>query len=322
MGMLRETLVLGSVMAAAAAIAAIAVAGDSFRSPAVPAAALSPDGFVPPVSYTGTLARTGPSFGGNLADANVTFELMGAPSQPPYTYRISDGDVAIDYCNSSQHFDFGDTFFSVPPIEPQSAGPAGTTNTVGGLRIDESGGVLYYGGFLSITLTSCGGSGSTTIPLLVTHAFADEYGPLVPDDYSALAGARQSSSACPTDCLMYEWNLAAGEPATPAPQQTELWGDNDCDGDIDADDARRGLLALATPGEAPAVADCPDMGEVLNFVDAQPAGSGSVIWGNVNCGPALDGLDVLAVLLAIEALGPLPVDGFCPQAGDEVVFEQ
>lgn len=131
------------------------------------------------------------------------------------------------------------------------------------------------------------------------------------------------------DIGAFELEVPATPTPTPSPtnsptstpvQQIELWGDNDCSGQIETADVTRGLLAAGAPEEVEPVTGCPDMGEALAFIDLLPQGAGTLTWGDVHCSQTLDGLDALDVLRHIAGLDRVPLEGFCPEPGDEVVF--
>ncbi len=130
----------------------------------------------------------------------------------------------------------------------------------------------------------------------------------------------------------YELNAsapgAASDTPTPVPtatpgRQSEDWGDNDCDDDIDADDALRGIIAVAAPDQLDYVPDCPEMGETVTIVDIHVASAGAVKWGDSNCDGFVTVLDALGVLRFIEDLPPF--EGGCSGGfwgvGDELTFE-
>jgi hypothetical protein len=82
--------------------------------------------------------------------------------------------------------------------------------------------------------------------------------------------------------------------ATPDPLEAELWGDYDCSGIVDLDDALLGLEAF------------------VFVVDAAPAGDcePSV---DLNCDEEYDGIDMLAIVRFVAGL-PMSFDG-CAQVG-------
>jgi predicted outer membrane repeat protein len=113
-----------------------------------------------------------------------------------------------------------------------------------------------------------------------------------------------------------------GSPTTTPVRATETWGDNNCDGNIDLQDVERGLIALGLPELLESIAGCPDMGELIDFVDVHPAGAGTLIWGDAYCINGLNGIDVLVVLHYVVGTETIPFTaGFCPDVGDEVVFD-
>jgi alpha-tubulin suppressor-like RCC1 family protein len=109
-------------------------------------------------------------------------------------------------------------------------------------------------------------------------------------------------------------------------QQTEEWGDNNCDGSISPPDVTRALAKAASPDEVTPIDGCPNVGDELTLINFQPQDAGATggftfIWGDVHCNNALDGRDGLSILWNIAGLGKLPVDGDCPTVGDLVTFE-
>jgi CSLREA domain-containing protein len=94
---------------------------------------------------------------------------------------------------------------------------------------------------------------------------------------------------------------------------TLLWGDNNCDGDIDATDA---LLAILYVAEQPADTgeDCPGLGEVIDVEDASLHA-----WGDSNCDEAIDLGDVRDVLRYRAGL-EVSQNGDCLAIGDEVIL--
>lgn len=127
------------------------------------------------------------------------------------------------------------------------------------------------------------------------------------------------------DIGSYEAPLPSATPtptATPV-HQTEKWGDNNCDGDIDLLDVDRGLRALALPETLEPISGCPDMGESIDFVEIHPASAGTLIWGDLYCINGLNGIDVLVLLHYIAGTETIPFTaGFCPEVDDEVVFDR
>jgi len=130
--------------------------------------------------------------------------------------------------------------------------------------------------------------------------------------YELNANAPGAESATPT----------IAPTATPGPQ-TEKWGDNDCDDEIDADDAVRALLVVPAPDQVPYVPDCPAMGETVSIVDIHVAGAGSVKWGDANCNSSVTAVDALVILRYMEGLPAF--GGGCSGGfwgvGDEITFD-
>ena len=103
--------------------------------------------------------------------------------------------------------------------------------------------------------------------------------------------------------------------ATPPLGQALLWGDDDCDADVDAVDALKNLQQVAgfpstkEPG-------CPGLGST---VDVVPAGFGQLPWGDVDCDQDIDAVDALGILRSIAAF-PVTQQPNCPEIGSEVVI--
>jgi TolB protein len=123
------------------------------------------------------------------------------------------------------------------------------------------------------------------------------------------------------------WQPLLGPTPTPTPtgvQQTEKWGDNNCDGNIDLGDVTYTLAYLAGVGET--ADDCPPMGATRTMINVQPAGAGPAAfftfkWGNVHCNEEIDGLDPLKLLWHQVGLSGVPGEEDCPNLGDLVTFE-
>lgn len=101
---------------------------------------------------------------------------------------------------------------------------------------------------------------------------------------------------------------ATPTPVPTAPAQRHIWGDANCDGALNAEDA---TFILADEGGVPETpgAGCFAIGTAIDI-------NGSAgIWGDFNCDGTVDILDALAVLL-----GVVDLDNFadCPGIGDEV----
>lgn len=97
--------------------------------------------------------------------------------------------------------------------------------------------------------------------------------------------------------------------------QTQLWGDNDCSGAIDAADMIRVLTHLSAPAAGDEIEGCPGLSDAIDLFDIHATGAGSYKWGDVGCSGVLDAVDALAVVLYAAEL-PLPEES-CP--GDSLV---
>jgi hypothetical protein len=114
---------------------------------------------------------------------------------------------------------------------------------------------------------------------------------------------------------------------TPAVEQTEIWGDNDCSGVITVADAIRDFLAILFPEDVEPITGCPEMGSTINAEEppaavALPQGGGPLIWGDVHCTESIEETDALAVLYYLAGLPDLGHSGFCPDVGTAVTFTQ
>lgn len=123
-----------------------------------------------------------------------------------------------------------------------------------------------------------------------------------PDTPTPTATATTSPTPTPT--------TPTGTPTptpTPAPIAV-LWGDADCDGDIDAVDMLVVLAFIAGLEPLDQEEPCPNVGE--NFNDGP--------YGDFLCDGDVDTIDVLAVGRFIAGLPPIASEPGCPDIGDEV----
>lgn len=93
------------------------------------------------------------------------------------------------------------------------------------------------------------------------------------------------------------------------------WGDDDCNGAVNAVDALKNLQDLAAIPYTQ-TEPCFTLGEVLGV---SPAGYGDYAWGDVDCNGALAATDALAILRSIAAL-PVSQDPACPEIGEGVLL--
>ena len=183
---------------------------------------------------------------------------------------------------------------------------------------NSAGGIVPAGSF-NYSVWSIGAGGQNEQPLPNDEPVAEFF-----PDWQPLSGptATPTSSASPSPTPS-PTPTPPGPTPSPSPTpvvQTELWGDHNCDGAIDGEDIERALLAIALPDEAASVVDCPDMEEVLQFVDLHPAGAGFIVWGDVYCSDAVNLLDVLDLLRQMAGTPRIEQPSFCPAVGDEVDF--
>lgn len=102
---------------------------------------------------------------------------------------------------------------------------------------------------------------------------------------------------------------------TPTPQALVLkWGDDDCSGTVDANDALKKLRAVAGMGYSQ-TPPCVGIGAPAGIAGA---GVEERVWGDVDCDSDVDSVDALWVLRWLAGLAVEPVDG-CPAIGAEVV---
>lgn len=95
---------------------------------------------------------------------------------------------------------------------------------------------------------------------------------------------------------------------TPPPGAQRTQGDNDCDGDVDAVDALKGLQHIAAI-EFEQEPGCPDIG------GAVPAGDAPGVFGDVDCDGDVDAVDQLKILQFVAAI-PFTQDEPCVDVGD------
>jgi Tol biopolymer transport system component len=93
-----------------------------------------------------------------------------------------------------------------------------------------------------------------------------------------------------------------------------VWGDHDCSGSANAVDS---LLTLRYDAGLDAnTGSCPELGEIVDVVDASPH-----IWGDVDCSGDVTVVDSLKVLRFAAALTPAATDG-CPKIGSDIAVFQ
>jgi len=100
--------------------------------------------------------------------------------------------------------------------------------------------------------------------------------------------------------------------ATPtlSPGDTRIWGDNNCSGEADPIDS---LLTLRfDAGLGADTGECPEMGEVVEVVNASPHP-----WGDIDCGGDVNPVDSLK-LLRFDAGLEVSQEPGCPDVGTEV----
>ena len=100
---------------------------------------------------------------------------------------------------------------------------------------------------------------------------------------------------------------------TPAvtPKPSQLWGDADCDGDVDAVDALKGLRYVAALSVAQNES-CPIVGTTVEVGGASPH-----LWGDVDCDNDVDAVDSLKLLRHVAALFVTQTES-CPGIGSAV----
>ena len=100
---------------------------------------------------------------------------------------------------------------------------------------------------------------------------------------------------------------------TDGPKGDGKWGDNDCNGVVDAVDALktlRDVAALPYTQTEP----CPDLGDEVPVL----AAGTNRLWGDVDCDGDVDAVDALGVLRFVAAL-PVNQEPGCPEMGADVV---
>ena len=97
---------------------------------------------------------------------------------------------------------------------------------------------------------------------------------------------------------------------TPAPGETRIWGDHNCSDSADPVDSLVTLRADA--GLSTNTGACPDMGDVVEVINASPHP-----WGDVDCSGSIDPVDSLK-LLRFDAGLSVSQTGNCPLIGSEV----
>jgi hypothetical protein len=95
---------------------------------------------------------------------------------------------------------------------------------------------------------------------------------------------------------------------TPTPTPDILWGDVDCDGDIDAVDMLAILTFIAGFDPLPQDEPCPDIGDFIL----------DLLFADILCDDEVDTIDVLAIGRFIAALSPIASEPNCPDLGDTV----
>jgi hypothetical protein len=96
---------------------------------------------------------------------------------------------------------------------------------------------------------------------------------------------------------------------TPTPAGEEIaWGDNNCSGAVDTEDA---LLVLAYAAELETdTGDCPEMGEQVDVANAS-----THTWGNVDCSGAINATDALKLFKFTAGISGSQ-SGSCPDIGE------
>ena len=102
--------------------------------------------------------------------------------------------------------------------------------------------------------------------------------------------------------------------ATPPAEGNAIWGDDDCDGDVDAVDALKDLQEIAAIPYLQ-TDPCFDLGDTF---DVTPAGATERIWGDVDCDGDVDAVDALAILRDIAAFS-VNQQQPCPEIGADVL---
>ncbi len=90
-----------------------------------------------------------------------------------------------------------------------------------------------------------------------------------------------------------------------------LWGDDDCDGDVDSVDALKTLRHVAILAVSQ-IQPCPVIGSNVDI-----AGASVHPWGDVDCDDDVDSVDALKMLRHVAAL-PVQLTQPCPAIGSEV----
>lgn len=106
------------------------------------------------------------------------------------------------------------------------------------------------------------------------------------------------------------FDVIINEPPTPPATTTRIWGDVDCDGDVDSVDALKILRNVA--GLEVSQADgCPALGETTQVDGAE------AVWGDVDCDGDADSVDALKILRHVAGLLVLQTEP-CPDVGSTV----
>jgi CSLREA domain-containing protein len=91
-----------------------------------------------------------------------------------------------------------------------------------------------------------------------------------------------------------------------------IWGDNRCDGNVDATDALADLLNVAGVPPISQAEPCTDIGDSVDVQGFSPH-----MWGDVDCSGSTDSADALRIERFVAGLPVAPISG-CPTIGSAV----
>lgn len=231
------------------------------------------------------------AFEGN-ADAGTDLELDADGNPVVAFYDFESGFTQVLHCDDPNCDLGGDTVNSLgvpgglyPSVELNEQGlPVVSVSGVTVVRCNDA--ACAPGGDIFATFFYAGGSEYTSLAL-------DPTGRPIVSFYDSAAGDLSVLRCDDVGCQ---------------PPPLFVWGDNDCDVDVDSVDALKGLQYVAGISFVQTT-PCFPLGETIG---TSPAAVDVRLWGDVDCDGDVDAVDALGILRHVAGIATVAGGGACP----------